>query len=142
MLLKISQNSRENTYARVSFLTKLQSEWVLQLYLKRDSGTSVFLREFSKFLRIPFLHNFSGKHCAKSVLIRSYSGQDFHSFGLNTGRYSVSLRIQSECGKMRTRTTPNTDTFHAVLCAELTFNIINHCFVYNNEWSDIFSHLR
>ena len=30
------------------------------------------------------------------------------------GRYSVSLRIQSECGKMRTRITPNTDTFYAV----------------------------
>ena len=28
--------------------------------------------------------------------------------------YSVSLRIQSECGKMRTRITPNTDTFYAV----------------------------
>ena len=24
------------------------------------------------------------------------------------------LRIQSECGRMRTRITPNTDTFHAV----------------------------
>ena len=29
-------------------------------------------------------------------------------------RYSLSLRIQSKCGKMRTRITPNTDTFHAV----------------------------
>ena len=29
---------------------------------------------------------------------------------------SVSLRIQSECGKMGTRITPNTDTFHAVYC--------------------------
>ena len=27
----------------------------------------------------------------------------------------VSLRIQSECGKIRTRKTPNTDTFHAVI---------------------------
>ena len=27
---------------------------------------------------------------------------------------SVSLRIQSECGKMQTRITPSTDTFHAV----------------------------
>ena len=26
----------------------------------------------------------------------------------------VSLRIQSECRKMRIRITPNTDTFHAV----------------------------
>ena len=29
--------------------------------------------------------------------------------------YSVSLRIQSECGKMRTRITPNTDTFYEVV---------------------------
>ena len=28
--------------------------------------------------------------------------------------YEVSLRIQSECGKIRTRITPNTDTFHTV----------------------------
>ena len=27
----------------------------------------------------------------------------------------ISLRIQSECGKMWTRITPNTDTFYAVL---------------------------
>ena len=27
---------------------------------------------------------------------------------------SVSLCMQSECGKMRTRITPNTDTFYAV----------------------------
>ena len=30
-------------------------------------------------------------------------------------RHGVSLRIQSECDKMRTRITPNTGTFHAVL---------------------------
>ena len=30
-------------------------------------------------------------------------------------KYSVSLCIQSECGKMRTRITPNTDTFSAVV---------------------------
>ena len=35
-------------------------------------------------------------HCVKSIRIRSYG---------------VSLRIQSECGKIRTRITPNTDTF-------------------------------
>ena len=28
--------------------------------------------------------------------------------------YSVSIRIRSECGKMQTRITPNTDTFYAV----------------------------
>ena len=42
VFLEISQNSQENTYARVSFLIKLQT-WGLQLYSKRDSGTSVFL---------------------------------------------------------------------------------------------------
>ena len=54
-------------------------------------------------------------HCVKSVRIRSYSGPHFPAFGLNTERYSVSLRIQSECRKTRTRITPNTDTFYAVL---------------------------
>ena len=39
------------------------------------------------------------------------------AFGLNTERCSASLRIQSECGKIRTRKTPNTDTFHAVFLA-------------------------
>ena len=32
-----------------------------------------------------------------------FSGPYFPAFGLNTKRYSVSLRIQSECGNIRTR---------------------------------------
>ena len=36
------------------------------------------------------------------------------AFQLNTERYAVSFRNQSECRKMPTRITPNTDTFHAV----------------------------
>ena len=47
----------------------------------------------------------------KSVRIRSYSGPHFPEFGLNTERYGLSLRIQSECGKMRAKITPNTHTF-------------------------------
>ena len=54
-------------------------------------------------------------HCVKSVRIRSYSGLHFPCIGLNTERYRVSLCIQSKCGKIWTRITPNTDTFHAVL---------------------------
>ena len=50
----------------------------------------------------------------KSVRIRSYFGSHFSAFGLNTERDGLSLCIQSECGKMRTRKTPNTDTFYAV----------------------------
>ena len=55
----------------------------------------------------------------KSICIRSYSGSHFPALGLNMDIYSVSLRIQSQCGEMRTRITPTTDTFHAV-----TLNII------------------
>ena len=54
------------------------------------------------------------KHYMKSVRIRSFSGPYFPEFGLNTKRYSLSLRIHSECGKIRTRKTANMDTFHAV----------------------------
>ena len=55
-------------------------------------------------------------HCVKSVHIRSFSGPYFPTFGLNTERYYASLRIQSECGKIRTRIIPNMDTFYAVYC--------------------------
>ena len=40
-----------------------------------------------------------------------FSGPYFPTFALNTERYSLSLRIQSECGKIRTRKTPYLDTF-------------------------------
>ena len=49
----------------------------------------------------------------KNLRIRSYSSPYFPEFGLNTERYSVSLRIQSECGKMWTRIT--LATFYAVV---------------------------
>ena len=58
--------------------------------------------------------NIQKNHGVKGVRIQSYSGPHFPLFGLNKERYGVSLRIQSECGKMRTRITPNTDTFYAV----------------------------
>ena len=54
------------------------------------------------------------KHCVKGVRLHSFSGLYFPVFGLDTERYFVSLRIQSERGKMRTRKTLNTDTFYAV----------------------------
>ena len=51
----------------------------------------------------------------KIVCIWSYSGPHFLALGLNAERYSVSLRIQSKCGKMRTRITPNTDTVRGAI---------------------------
>ena len=54
-------------------------------------------------------------NCVKRVHIRSFSDTYFPAFGLNTDRYSVSLYIQSKCRKIRTRITPSTNTFHAVI---------------------------
>ena len=45
------------------------------------------------------LYSDCGKHCIKSVRIRSYTGSYFPAFGINTERYGVA---------------PNTDTFHLV----------------------------
>ena len=52
------------------------------------------------------------RYCVKSARIRSFSGPYFPISGLETER--VCLRIQSECRKIRTRKTPDTDIFHAV----------------------------
>ena len=53
-------------------------------------------------------------HYVESVRIWSCSGPYFPAFGLHTERFGVYLGIQSECGKIRTRKTPITDTFQAV----------------------------
>ena len=68
-------------------------------------------------------------HCLKSVRIRRYSGPYFLAFGMNAERYSVSLRIRSKCRKIRTRITPNTDTFYAVHLNE------SNCPEFHNEVS-------
>ena len=58
------------------------------------------------------------------IRIWSYSGPYFAAFGLYKERYSVSLFIQSECGIMRARITPNADTFHAVRCFQITLGYL------------------
>ena len=63
----------------------------------------------------------------ESDRIWSYSGSHFPALGLNTERYEVSIRIQSECGKMRTRIIPNTDTFYAVIF--LKFFVLHNIFL-------------
>ena len=54
MLLKISQNSHENTCGRASFLTKLQA-WRPATLLKKRLWHRCFAVNFTKFLRTPFL---------------------------------------------------------------------------------------
>ena len=53
------------------------------------------------------------KFSQKLIPLR-YSGPHVPAFGQNTERYSASLCIQSECGKIRTRITPITAAFHAM----------------------------
>ena len=83
---------------KLHFLWSTSSKFIL-LILKED----VFA------IQSIFFHNY-----VKSVRFRSFSCPYFLAFGLNTERYGVSLRFQSECWKIRTRKIPNTDTFHAV----------------------------
>ena len=79
-----------------------------------STGISWTLFHKTLFLKCPEKDkNLKAIQCVKSVHIWSYSGPHFHALGLM--QYSASLRIQSECGKMRTRITPNTETFYAVI---------------------------
>ena len=95
---------------------------LLEGFINRKAQSSKFYKDFygssglflSFYFFINYLHS-KKIHCVKSVRIRSYSDPYFPVFGLNTERYSVSLRIQSEWEKTRTRITPNTDTFYAVI---------------------------
>ena len=89
-------------------------------------------------------HNFSSflfksriSHYVKSVRIRSYSVLHLPAFGLNTEKCSVSLSIQSECGKIRTRITTNRTLLRSIrsknaLHYSKIFIKKNHCPVSGN----------
>ena len=85
------------------------------------SDRDLYMHRYFKFLRIEvsefqnLIKKFPSLHCVKSVGIRNYPSPPFPAFGLNTEIHSTSLRIQSEYGKIRTRITPNRDTFYAML---------------------------
>ena len=102
-------------------LLEWNCNFVFKDYLARTKNKSPnFVSLDCRQISICFINwMFPGLHCVKSVRIRSYSGPHFLAFELNTDRYGVSLHIQSECGKMRTRITPNMDTFHAVLSFDM-----------------------
>ena len=63
-------------------------------------------------MKIVLLLNAYNGHCVKSVRIWSNFGPYFPTFRLNTNTYGVSLRIQSELGKIQTRITLNKYTFY------------------------------
>ena len=102
--------------SRLSFCDYLLSDLLrhlvtatLKTFLKRKSLSYFSLKAFSFWV-----HFFWKYHCVKCVRIQRYFGPYFPGFTLNTERYGVFLRVQSECGKIRTRVAPNMDTFYAV----------------------------
>ena len=70
-------------------------------------------------------------HWVKSVRIRNNSGQYFPTILIRIFPHSgsASLRIRSECGKVRTMITPNTDTFSFILVCS-NFYLIHNFFSY------------
>ena len=91
----------------------LFKDWVSNADAKHRYFGGRSVHKLAVFGQLWSTKTFTQKHCVKSVRIRSYSGPHFSAFELNTERYGVSLRIQSQCWKMPTRITPNTDTFYA-----------------------------
>ena len=91
----------------------LKFKWICSIYLIK-----IFLMYIKTF------HWPNYMHCMKSVRIRSCSGPHFPAVGLNTEKYSVSLRIQSECGEMQNSITPNTDIFYTVMLFDISFTLM------------------
>ena len=79
--------------------TSHRSSFHVLLYL----DSSICRKYFMQDCRRQTMINIRKWYYVKSVRIRSYSGPYFPASGLNTERYGVSLRIQSECRKIRTR---------------------------------------
>ena len=111
----------------------------------RCSG--VFIVNLEHISHCVFIANFEQVFISKSVRIRSYSGPYFPAFVLN-----IILRIQPECGKIRTRITPNTDTSYAVrsnpifslfYCVYISFTITilwkHYCVKDARTWDFIWS---
>ena len=108
--------------------------FLLSCLLIRDTdltGSSLQNRPFHNSSKRDFSYMYTTNHCVKSVCIRSYSGLHFPAFGLNTEIYSVSLRIQSKCGKIRTTKPPNTDTFLAVNIITSYNSLRENCYKQN-----------
>ena len=103
-------SSRDQLTSKAPYFKQifLQNSLNLYLYNFYDIPDSIVITSFQQGKQT---RNLSSFHCVKSVRIRGFSGLHFPKFALNTERYFVSLRIQSERGKTRIRKTPNTDIF-------------------------------
>ena len=101
LIKKMGVYTRTRFFAARNFVIKVL--WCVNIltfpaYWYFDSASEIFIMVIGEV----YSHN------VKSVRIRIYSGPYFPAFRLNTEKYFISLRIQSEYGKIRTKITPNT----------------------------------
>ena len=85
VFLIISQNSQENTCARVSFLIKLQA----CKFIKKETLAQAFPVNFAKFLRTTFLQNTSGGCFCMECWLQRFIYQLLHTlsvFGIKDDR--------------------------------------------------------
>ena len=71
----------------------------IDLFLDSDSFTHFIIAYHISLVNVQA----NRLHWVKCIQIRSFSCPCFSAFALDTEGYKVSLRIQSECGKIRTR---------------------------------------
>ena len=99
-----------------SFFVKQPKFWNNFQFINFAIGLIPFSPKLSDQILNRFYHYLI--HCVEIVCIWSFSGPftvRSVRFGLNTERYFVSLRIQSKCGKIKTKKSPNTDASHAMI---------------------------
>ena len=121
-LLSLTSLRQDSTFFNRNFIS-LYIIWLV-FYGEWEKWNSGLHDCFSKpswkyeWLRSRFFGNFQRRitdfQCVKSVRIRSFSCLYCPAIGSKTEIYWVNLRIHSECGEIRTRKTPDTDTFYTV----------------------------
>ena len=74
-VLKVLQNSHENTGASVSFLTKLQAEAEACNFIEKETVAHMFSCEFCKFSKNTFLYRTPPVAASIFITYRYYSAQ-------------------------------------------------------------------
>ena len=92
-------NRFHERFLRITYNDK--QSWFSEL-LEKDCSVSIRMRNV-QYLTTEMFPVSRNIHCVKMSKYGVFSGPYFPAFGLNTERYFVSLRIQSKCGKIRTR---------------------------------------
>ena len=88
---------------------------ITYVFINKTELTKLTFIQIAYRLPQTFLFYSRADQCVKSVCIWSCSGPCFPAFELNTEICRINLHIQSEYEKIRTRKTPHTDIFRAVI---------------------------